>query len=142
MKKLFLYAFFVLFTAVSYGQGDDPNTNIKYLHSASGKKWKVMSKDREDSYQLPATMNDDLFIFYSNGQFKYDNAGTPTQGFTSVQTKLWTYNRANRVITWEFYTPSGTRRMDAELTYIDDGKAVLNVSEDGKDPNIIVFLAE
>ncbi len=137
MKKGFLCIIAMLFTVISYAQNDE--IDIKWLHSTEGKQWKVMV--RPDGYQLPTSMTDDLFIFFSNRQFKYDQSGTPTSELLNARTKTWSYNPMNNVVTWEFYMPNGaTRKMDAEVTYIDHERAVLNLSENGQDPNIVVLI--
>jgi hypothetical protein len=138
MKKVFLFGFLILSGALSFGQ--NPDIDVKHLHSDEGKQWKIMV--RTDSYRFPASMEDDVFTFYTTGQFKYDQGNSITEEYTNVRTKTWSYNPKNNVATWEFYLPNGVvKKMEAEITYIDDKKAVLNLSENGKAPNIVVFIA-
>lgn len=139
MKKIFLYVFFVFSLTLCFGQ--NPDINIKYLHSAGGKQWKI--KVRPDGYQFPASMEDDVFIFYSNNQFKYEQSGTVTEKFLNARTSAWSYNTRNNTVTMEFYLPNGSvSRMEAEVTFIDENRAVMNLSEDRKEPNIVVFVSE
>lgn len=131
--------FFVVAAGVSYAQNND--IDIKYLHSGEGKKWHVMK--RPDGYHVPTTMEDDFFIFYTNGLFKHDQSGTTTPDIANARTKNWVYNTTNNIVTWEYVLPGGTtKKMEAEITYIDQERAVVNLSENSKEPNIVVLITE
>lgn len=131
--------FFVVTAGVSYAQNTD--IDVKYLHSGEGKKWKIMI--RPDGYHVPTTMEDDVFIFYSNGLFKHDQSGTTTPDIANARTKNWVYNATTNVVTWEYSLPGGiTKKWEAELTFIDQERAVINLSENSKEPNIVVLITE
>ncbi len=136
MKKVLLSLVFSLAGILCFGQ--DSGIDIKYLHSPEGKEWTRFV--RPDGDQVAESMEDDVFIFFSSGAFKYDHAGTVTHDLTNIKTKNWTYNNEKNLLTWEFYLPNGTtKKYSAELTFIDEERAVMNLSEDGKENKIVVL---
>ncbi len=138
MKRAVVYLVFILFGTVSYGQNS--GIDIKYVHSEGGKEWKRMY--RPDGKQVHESLEDDIFIFYSNGTFKYDHSGTLNNELSNAKTKTWAYDNQTNILTWEFYLSNGsTKKYAAELTYVDDKRVVMNLSEDGKEPHIVVFIA-
>ena len=138
MKKIVLSLTFILIGVICYGQNED--IDIKYISSSEGKGWIRM--ERPDNHPIIQTLEDDVFTFYSNGIFKYDHAGTETHELSNAKTKTWSYNKETNILTWEFYLPSGkVKKYAAELTYLDQKRAVMNFSEDGKEPHIVVLIA-
>jgi hypothetical protein len=139
MKRVFLNIIFVLTGLVCFGQVNNSGIDINYLHSENGKEWKRFV--RVDGHQVAKSLEDDLFIFYSNGNFKYDHAGTVSQDLADAKTKKWSYNNDTNILVWEFYLPNGTiKNYKAELTFLDNNRAVMNLSEDDKEPTIVVFV--
>jgi hypothetical protein len=138
MKKIFLLNIIFIFT-VFVAQAQNDEVDIKYLHSAEGKKWiRYTSPDRKP---IEKSLHDDVFIFYSNGEFKYDQSETSTPEFANAKTRMWRYNNANNILTMEFYLPNGTtKKYEAQITYIDEKSVVMNLSEDGKENVIEAFV--
>jgi hypothetical protein len=139
MKRAFLNIIFVLTGLVCFGQVNNSGIDIKYIHSENGKEWK--RQVRVDGHQVAKSLEDDVFIFYSSGAFKYDHAGTVSHDLTNAKTKNWSYNNDTNILVWEFYLPNGSvKNYKAELTFLDDNRAVMNLSEDGKEPTIVVLI--
>jgi hypothetical protein len=139
MKRPFLNIIFVLTGLVCFGQVNNSGIDIKYIHSENGKEWK--RQVRVDGHQVAKSLEDDVFIFYSSGAFKYDHAGTVSHDLTNAKTKNWSYNNDTNILVWEFYLPNGSvKNYKAELTFLDDNRAVMNLSEDGKEPTIVVLI--
>lgn len=112
---------------------------FKYVHSAEGKQWKRFV--RPDGDQVALSLEDDVFTFYSNGNFKYDHAGTVSQELNNARTKNWAYDATTNILSWEFYLTSGVvKKYKAELTYTDENRLVMNISEDGKQSTIVVLI--
>jgi hypothetical protein len=139
MKRLFLNVIFILTGLVGFGQVNNSGIDIKYIHSENGKEWRRLV--RVDGHQVAKSLEDDVFIFYTNGAFKYDHAGTVTHDLSNAKTKNWSYNNDTNILVWEFYLPNGTvKNYKAELTFLDNNKAVMNLSEDNKEPTIVVLV--
>jgi hypothetical protein len=129
MKKVVLSLACILVGIICYGQNDD--IDIKYLSSEEGKVWKRMN--RGDGYKVAESLNDDLYIFYTDGTFKYDHSGTETPELSSGKTNKWSYDKQTNILSWEFRFPSGVvKKYSAELTYLSDNRVVMNSSEKGK----------
>lgn len=139
IKKIVLSLTFILIGVICYGQNED--IDIKYISSVEGKVWKRMH--RADGREIVESLKDDLFIFYSNGSFKYDHSGTETAELSNGKTKTWSYNKDTNILTWEFHFPSGaSKKYSAELTYLDDKRAVMNFSEGSEEVHIVVFITD
>ena len=139
MKKVFFILIFIISGTVCFGQNS--GIQIKHLHSAEGKQWKRYV--RPDGDQVALSLEDDIFTFYSNKSFKYDHAGTVSQELNNARTKTWSYNETTNVVSWEFYLTNGTvKKYKAELTYIDEKRAVMNFSEDDKASTIVVLITD
>src|ERR1700743_404437 len=95
MKKVVLSLAFILIGIIVYGQNED--IDIKLISSEEGKAWKRMI--RSDDRPIAESLKDDRIIFYTNGTFKYDHAGTETREY-SGKTKTWSYDELTSTITW------------------------------------------
>ncbi len=111
--------------------------DISNLYSAEGKEWKILV--RPDGYQVAPSLANDLFVFFPNGKFKSGLPEVATIATENARAKTWAYNPATNILTWESTASGKSTRLEAEITYIDRGKAVLNLSENGKEPNIVVI---
>jgi hypothetical protein len=137
MKKVILNIIFMLAFSFSYGQNN--GINIKHMHSPEGKEWKRYV--RPDGPQVALALEDDVFKFFSNGVFKYDHSGTVSQELNNARTKTWAYDNQTNILSWEFYLSNGAiKKYKAELTYLDEKRAVMNFSEDGKESTIVVLI--
>jgi hypothetical protein len=149
MKKVALNLAFILMGVICYGQNDD--IDIKYISSEEGKVWKRMN--RVDGYKVAESLNDDLYIFYTDGTFKYDHSGTETPELSNGKTNKWFYDKQTNILSWEFRFPSGVvKNYSARVTYLDDNRVIMNASEKGKTKigeeeedektHIVVFVTE
>jgi hypothetical protein len=143
MKKKLPGLFVLLLTILSFslsGYAQD-DINLNFLHSPEGKKW--LRSINPDGAELGEAIEDDIFIFFSNGDFEYDQASTinPELGH-NMKTKAWRYDPQSGFLSWEFILPNGTvKKFKAEINHLDNSRMILNLAEGDNDPDITVLQA-
>src|SRR6187402_929468 len=99
MKRVFLSVIFIFAGVLCFAQNGE--IDIKHIHSDEGKQWKRYI--RPDADPVALSLEDDVFTFFTNGNFKYDQSGTVTQALNLARTKTWSFNKETSILSWEFY---------------------------------------
>jgi hypothetical protein len=136
MKKVFLCSYFIIQSIICFGQDDE--IDIKNLHSIEGKQWK--RSINPDGKQFPASMEDDIFVFFSDGTFRYDQNGTESKELANIKVDKWIYDSENHILSWNLILPNGTiRKVSCEIMRLSSDKITMNLSEGASESYLIVF---
>ena len=140
MKRNLFFYFLMLSANFLFGQNSQTAlpAEVNFLHSAEGKKW--IRSVNPDGEQIPKSMEDDVFIFYSNGKLQYDELDTKTAQLNIISTKTWSYDKETNSIIWETYSSGGvTKKYKGQIVHIDADRLIISLAEGDNDPKVTVY---